>query len=489
MTTYIFLGVCALGGALPFITRNVRMLFGVTYAWSTVVFALGAYLGLEGIFHASLIGGGMWYIDAAAGVLLMLVSFMQWTAVLTSVPHLDEELHEGIISLRNAQQYTALLALFVLAMSATILANNLGVLWIAVEATTLATTLLVAFYAKQGSLEAAWKYLILCSTGIALSLIGLLFTYYAVQLADVKEALTLNWTDLVSTGALLSPDLMKLAFIFMLIGYGTKAGFVPMHQWLPDAHSAAPAPISGLLSGILLPVALFAVLRFKMVVDLSLGDGVWTGWLLIIFGTLSVLVSAAFVLVQQDYKRLLAYSSIEHMGLIAISFGLGGVAAVAGIIHLVAHALTKSALFFSAASIVHRFKSTKFSHVGAVLSALPYTGTLFLIGLLALLAVPPSPLFLSEYLLVARGLAVHPFVVVLVLFGLTIVAAGFIRQCMPFMYKTPDHERGSIAHGEKWTVAHAGIALHYLFVISIGIALWTPQGFAVAQHIARALSS
>lgn len=483
---YLFLGICVIGGGLPFLLKGPRMLFAGAYAWSTIVFALGAYLGIVGIIHPSSYANGVMYVDQVAGLLLVLISFMQWTAVLASVPHLQHELHAGMISLGKARQYIALLTLFVLAMSVTVTANNLGVLWIAVEATTLATTFLVAFYAKPGSLEAAWKYLILCSTGIALGLIGLLLAYYAGQSSGVPGAATLNWSELLSAGALLSPQLMKLAFIFMLIGYGTKAGLAPLHSWLPDAHSAAPAPISGLLSGILLPVALVAILRFKQIVDASLGGPAWTGSLLIIFGTMSVLISAAFILVQYDYKRLLAYSSIEHMGIIAISFGVGGIAAVAGVIHLVAHALIKSSLFFGAAPIVERFKSTKFANVSGVATALPYTGALLLVGLFALLAAPPSPLFLSEYILVSVLVGTHPILAALVIMALTIIAAGFIRQLMPFLFASKDTAPVVVTE-KSLSVAHGGIILQYLFVAGIGVALWTPQGFAMVGHITHAL--
>src|SRR3989344_2423879 len=485
MLVSIFIGLCAIGGGLPFVLRDRRMLRVGTYTWSTAVFGVGAFAGLSGLTEPSLLWNGFLYLDAFGGLLVMLISFMQWTAVLASVPHLEHEVEEGAITFKKARLYMALLSLFVLAMAVSALANNLGLLWIALEATTLATTFLVAFYAKPGSLEAAWKYLILCSTGIAFGLIGLLLSYYAAQGSGTE--VTLNWRDLLALGSTLPPQLMQLAFIFVLIGYGTKAGLAPMHAWLPDAHSAAPAPISGLLSGILLPVALTAVLRFKLIVDASLGGSDWTGWLLIIFGVISVLIAAAFILVQHDYKRLLAYSSIEHMGIISILFGISGLAAVAGVIHLVGHALIKSGLFYGAASIVERFKTTKFENVAGIARALPHTALLFLIGMLALLAAPPSPLFLSEYVLVAQTVVMHPLVLAFALFALTVIAAGFIRQLIPFLYSRHAPHEHALAPRESWTVAHGGIALHYLLVAALGIALWTPQGFAAAQHIAQVL--
>lgn len=481
MSIFMFLGAMMMGGILPFTCPDTRYLRMVAYAWSTGVFGLGVYLAIYAFSGSGLVG--MWYLDAAAGLMVLLIAFMQWTAVLVSAPLLAREVEEGSITIVQARLYFALLALFTLSMAITVLANNLAIVWIALEATTLATTLLVAFYSKKGSLEAAWKYLILCSTGIALGFIGVLLAVFAGKLGGLDAELAANWSDLFGVAASLNPDILKLAFIFVLIGYGTKAGLAPMHAWLPDAHSKAPAPISGLLSGVLLPVALFAVLRFKWVTDLSVGDGMWTGTLLIIFGSISVVVAAFFILVQQDYKRLLAYSSTEHMGLIAICFGLGGIGAIAGTVHLAAHALIKSALFYGAGSILARCKTTQIRGISGLMAYMPKTGALFLFGLLALLAMPPSPLFMSEYLLVFAGLGVFPWMTALILLALVIVLSGFLRQLMPLLFAPQGELR---ARGkEELSVAHGAIAAHYALVVLAGVLLWTPGGFAVAEKIAH----
>src|SRR3989344_4630762 len=487
MDPFIFLGACAIGAVLPFLMRRTRHLIIAFNTWRIAILTSGVLLGTSAFVPELRHTSDLWHIDAAAGMMLMLIAFIQWTAVAVSVRQLTEEMHEGVITHARFQQYAALFALFVFSMSVTAISNNLGVLWVALEATTLATTFLVSFYAQQGSIEAAWKYLILCSTGITLALIGLLITFYAAQTAGVEEA-GLLWTNLLAQGTTLSPFLMQLAFIFILIGYGTKAGLVPLHAWLPDAHGTAPAPISALLSSVLLPVAFLAILRFKSIVDLSLGDPTWTGTLLVVFGLISICIPAFFILVQQDYKRLLAYSSIEHMGLIALAFGLGGVAAVAGMIHLAGHALVKSALFFGAGAILLRFKSTKFARVHAVGNVLPYTAVFFLIGLLALLAVPPSPLFLSEYLLVAVGLRSHPVIMALVLIALTITAAGFIRLCMPFLFAREGGRAEAVPPKEGELIANVAAPLvHYAMIAALGVLLWTSYGFDVAGQIARSI--
>lgn len=491
MTISILLGLAFLGSFSTFVSRAPRTVQLVSLIWSTLVLVMGAVVAVPVFLHGPAVaGGGLWHVDGFGALLVLLISFIQWTATLSSRSYLAAELAAGIIDEIQVRRYAGLVPLFVFAMLVSAVSNNLGLLWIALEATTLATTLLVAFYARPGSLEAAWKYLILCSTGIALGLGGVMIAFYAASMNGTTEGFAaMNWTAFLAIAPTLSPMLLKLAFVLILIGYGTKAGFVPMHTWLPDAHSSAPSPISGLLSGVLLPVALFAILRFKMIVDATLGDSLWTGHLLIVFGLLSIAIPAAFTLVQGDYKRLLAYSSIEHMGIVALCFGIGGFATLAGVVHLAGHALAKSALFFGAGNIVGRFHSTKFDRVGDVARVLPYTASLFAAALLALLAVPPSPLFLSELVLVSQGVLEHPYAVLILLVSITVVAAGFIRLMIPLLYAPAEHEDHPVRAGEKLSLAHAAIGAHLVVLLGIGIAVWTAPGLALFTGIAASITS
>lgn len=489
MSIPILLLVALLGFVPPLFIRSTHVAWRVSFVWSSAVLALGAWVGV-GAFLAPAPADGLWLIDYPAALLVLLVSFVQWTAMLTSRSYLAEELRHGIIDASQVRRYLSLLPLFVFAMLTASVANNLGVQWIALEATTLATTLLVALYARDGSLEAAWKYLILCSTGIALGLAGFLVAYYAGTLAGIHEGLAaMNWTVLREAAPTFSPALLKIAFVLALVGYGTKAGLVPMHTWLPDAHSSAPSPVSGMLSGVLLPVALVAVLRFKTLVDASLGGDEWSSTLLIVFGLLSIAVPAAFTLVQTDYKRLLAYSSIEHMGIATLSFGFGGVAAAVGFVHLVGHALAKSALFFGAGNIVTRFHSTKFSRVGEVANTLPKTGFLFAAALLALLAVPPSPLFLSEYIIVAHGIIAHPWATGILLLSITVVAAAFIRSLVPLLYAPASQPEHEVQAGEALSLSHAAVGLHILALVALGVIIWTTAGSAFFISIAQSIGA
>lgn len=489
MTITLLLALSVISALLPFVARNVRAVFAYAVAGSLAIFATSMFLALPVFFTGVIVQSGYWYVDSFAALMVLLIGFIQFTATLTSLQYLGEEIKEGIVTLASLRRYFFFAGLFVFSMLLTVVSDNLGFMWIALEATTLATTLLVAFYSRKGSLEAAWKYLILCSTGISLGLIGLLLTYYAASSTGLLSGLdATTWTNLVRIAPLLPSHLMQIAFVFVLVGYGTKVGLVPMHAWLPDAHSRAPSPISGMLSGILLNTALFAILRFRVVVDGTLVGSLWTSQLLLIFGALSVAIPSAFILLQSDYKRLLAYSSIEHMGLIVFSAGLGAVGAVAAVVHIVGHALAKSALFFGAGTILLRFKSTKFERVFGVMRALPYTGGLFLALMLLLLAVPPSPLFGSELIAISQGIVTHPVLTAVVLLALAIVCAGFFRLIMPLLFaRMREDEKHPVKEGERFGLTHAAMAFHFIALVAFSIFMLTPSARPIIERIIQAI--
>ncbi len=471
--------------------KTVRSVSYVALAGSTLVAGLSFLVGLAAI--TGVIAGslqGLWYIDPFAGLMILLIGFVQWTATMTSVTYLKEEEREGEITPNLARRYFFLLGVFVFSMFLAVVADNIGFVWVALEATTLATTLLVAFYAKRaGSLEAAWKYLVICSTGISLGLLGILIVYFAAATSGFEGLDVVRWSTLIGLAPQLSPEMLKLAFVLVFIGFGTKVGLVPMHTWLPDAHSRAPSPISAMLSGVVLNVALFSILRYKALLDSALQGDAWTNGLFLVFGVLSVAVPAAFIITQSDYKRLLAYSSIEHMGLIVFSIGLGSIGAVAAIVHLVGHSLAKSALFFSAGNILLHFKTTKIAGIHGLSRALPITGTLFVVLILALLAAPASPLFVSEYLLVLSGVTTHPYLTGIVLLALAIVFAGFIRQLMPLVFAGSHdgmHEHSS--GGERFNLSHFAITLHVLVLLILGTWLWSEGAFVIIDQITASFS-
>ncbi len=471
MLTYLCLG-------------NERSLRLASIGWSSVIALIAFGVAVPVLMGQTLPAAYLLHVDALAALLIALVGFVQWTATLVSGPYLREELHEKIITFKQARVYHVLLQLFVLSMMLVLMADTIGIMWIALEATTLATTMLVAFYMREGSLEAAWKYIVLCSVGISLGLLGVLLVSYAsLQAGAGLGSDALSWEALRASAKLFNPAVMRWTFIFIFVGYGTKVGIVPMHTWLPDAHRL---PISGMLSGVLLSVALFAILRFKGLTDAALGSSVWTNQLFLVFGVLSFCVPAAFIIVQKNYKRLLAYSSIEHMGFMVFCLGLGTPGILPAIIHLIGHSLLKSMLFFGTGNILLRWKSTKFDNVGPLMGALPYTGSLFVLGLLLLLAVPPSPLFLSEYLGLVAAFSTHPIFAVAILLGGSIIFAGMIKNVMPMVYgKREDQLK---APPERLNLSHLAMFLHLVVVVALGLSFLTTYGQALLTRIVASIA-
>ncbi len=487
MIIFLLLLACAVTAVAAFQSKNERTLMTLSVTGSTVVAVLASVIAIPillGRDPASL--GATWHVDPFAALLMLLVGIVQWTATQVSVGYIGNELHAEMISFKQARQYFSLIMLFMFSMFLTLVANNPGLTWVALEATTLTTTALVAFYTHEGSLEAAWKYIVICSLGISVGLFGVIMVFYAATQAGLHPQ-TLTWSALHAAAGSLSPSLMRKAFIFIFIGFGTKIGLVPMHTWLPDAHGRTPSPVSALLSGVLLNIALFATLRYKALVDISAGDPSWSNQLFLMFGAISFIVPAAFILVQQNYKRLLAYSSIEHMGFITFAFGLGPVGNLAAVIHLVGHSLTKSLLFFGAGNVLQRFHTTKMEKVSQVATYLPYTGALFILGLLVLLAIPPSPLFMSEYLAFSASVRTHFFLTAFMLLAGTMILAGMIRQFGTMLYgKRPDTEPKNIKT-ERWGWSQTLMTLHLVAVLSLGASLLHPSVRAFFERLAASI--
>jgi hydrogenase-4 component F len=349
---------------------------------------------------------GDWvYIDSLSVVVLTLIAVVGVCGALNSQPYIRHDLARGELREQDEPRYYALFLAFMATMAAVPVVNNLGMMWVAIEATTVVSVLLVSIYRTGRSLEAAWKYLVLGSVGIALALFGTMMTYYAASATIGESTSALNWTELRAAGVQLDPDVMRLAFIFVLIGYGTKVGLAPMHTWLPDAHSQAPSPISGLLSGVLLNCAVYAVLRFRVLTIDAVG-GSYADHLLIGFGLFSVALAVPFLVVQHDIKRMLAYHSVEHMGIIVLAVGIGGpIALYAAMLHLVAHSLTKSSLFFAAGSIVQAFNSRSMHRMRGLVRLMPIPAAGLVLGAFALAGLPPFAMFTSEYGLLSGSFA------------------------------------------------------------------------------------
>ncbi len=413
--------------------------------------------------------GGLLRADALSALLIVIITLLGAIAALYALGYMRAEFAESHSS--RARLFFALFHLFIFTMLVAVTTNNLGVMWVAIEGTTLATVFLVNLHGTRRSLEAAYKYLILSSVGIALAFIGTVLMYYAGTTAfgaDAGVEIAVNWTSLVAAASALDPQVVRLAFVFILIGYGTKAGLAPMHTWLPDAHSEAPAPISALMSGVLLNVGLYAVLRFRAVTDAAIGVE-FAARLLLGLGLLSLAVAAVFMLTQRNYKRMLAYSSVEHIGIVCLGLGFGGYWGVFGaLLHVVNHALSKSLLFIVSGNILLKYHTTEIDGVRGLLRAAPWTGTLFLAGTLALVGLPPFGPFISEFIIFRAGLETNPLVATVGILLLAVVFGGMLMSVNRMLYGAPPQTmpRGDVL---KWWLAP--LAINFALLLVLGLTL------------------
>jgi hydrogenase-4 component F len=341
------------------------------------------------------------------------------------------ELADGALSLRSARRFGALWLGSAAAMTAVLLSNNLGLMWVGIEATTLLTAFLICVHVTPLSLEAMWKYLVVCSVGVAFAFVGTLLVAASAQRLGLDASEMLLWTRLRESAALLAPGPMKLAFLFLLVGYGTKAGFAPLHSWLPDAHSQAPAPVSALFSGFMLNTALYCLMRYLPLVEGATGGTGWGGGLLVLFGILSILLAAVFIVFQHDGKRLLAYHSVEHIGIIALGLGLGGIGTFAALWHTLNHAVCKALAFFSVGRLGQMYGTHDLGRMAGAMRRSPVWGIGFFGGVLALIGVAPFAIFMSEFQILRAAAAAHAFVALtLFLLGAGVVFVGALRHAM-----------------------------------------------------------
>lgn len=387
--------------------------------------AAGIWLAGKAFIAPIATAGDALFLDALGAYLLSLVSVLAFLAAVYSVGYLRHDIHDGRIATSDLRRYYALYYLFWTTMNLVCISNNLGLLWVAIEATTLSSALLVNFYADEQALEAAWKYVILCTVGIAFALFGTTLMYASSVQALGTTSSALNWTTLMDGASQLDPNLVRLAFVFCLVGYGTKSGLAPLHNWLPDAHSQAPSPISAVLSGVLLNCALYGVLRFHLISSAAIGAGFSTT-LLIVFGLASIAIAIPFIATGNDLKRLLAYSSVEHMGVIAVGIGLGSALAFRGaVLHMLVHGLAKSVMFFAAGSLIHFYGTRRIGHMSGAVQVMPASGPMFVAGALAITGVPPFGTFLSEWSIAWGAISAgNLWVAVALLVGLALIFAS-----------------------------------------------------------------
>jgi len=384
------------------------------------------------------------YVDSLNVFLVALTALVGLTTSLFSRPYMRVERDHGKMTPPRLRLYHSMYQLFMFTMLLALTTNNLGIVWVAMEAATLTTVLLVSVYRTAASLEAAWKYFILCGVGIAQALFGTVLLYMAAEKVVGAEGGALLWTNLNAVKDNLDPNIITLAFAFLFIGYGTKMGLVPLHNWLPDAHAEGPTPVSAVLSGLLLNVALYAVLRCKMLTDAAVGSHL-TGYLMMGFGLLSVVAAVFFLIRQRDVKRMFAYSSIEHMGLITFAFGMGGpIASYAGLLHMTMHSLVKSAIFFAVGHAAQKAGTQIMDDIRGLIRVSPTVGWGLMLGTLAILGMPPFGVFASEFLIVTTAMREHAWATPLLLIALGVAFASIFSRVQPMVFG--DTELRPLAH-------------------------------------------
>jgi hydrogenase-4 component F len=441
-----------------------------------ILLGIGVMLVMSILDHGPLLAwGDLIYMDALSGLMVLLVSLISFLASLYSMGYMGQDVEAKIHTPRRLKGYYLLFDLFVLTMLLVCVTNNLGVLWVAIEATTLASALLVGYTKKKPAVDAAWRYLMICAVGISFALVGIVLTYYsAIQTVGHREK-GLNWSYLLSVASQLDPTVLKLAFVFVLIGFGTKAGLAPMHTWLPDAHSEAPTPISALLSGVLIKCSFYGILRFTILVNQSV-DQHFTSQLLLIFGILSLGIAAPFILIQTNIKRLLAYHSIEHMGIITVGTAFGSPLAVyAALLHIFNHAMTKSLLFFVAGNLSLKYHTKEMERMSGAIRVMPVTGLLLLIGGLALAGTPPFSIFTSEWLILTAGIEGYEWLACsLFILFLVIIFGGLVHHFSRIAFgvgPAPGNEAAVLGEVNRLTVLTLWLPL--LFIVVMG---WVVPG-------------
>jgi hydrogenase-4 component F len=454
----------------------------VNLAAFAVLLCLAAALGVQVLHSGSVsLWKGFFYADALSALVVLLTSFVSLVCSIYAVGYFRQDEKNGIfqdkeelralLAVPKLREYYSLTPLFVFSMVLVALANNLGILWVAIEGTTLASVFLVMFYGRETSLEAAWKYAIIGGVGLSMALFGTLLTYYSAHRVIGTDTLVgLNWSVLVGNAAQFDKPTMRLAFILILLGYGTKAGIAPMHTWKPDAYSEAPIPAAAMLAAGVLNCALYGLVRFYILASKCLGPE-FASHLLILFGLLSMAVAVPFILVQKNFRRMLAYSSIDHSGIMVLALGFGGPLGVLGmLLHMTFHSITKPLLFFCAGNVQQQLKTDLFREAkGGLIHSMPLTGAAFLMVTLAVTGAPPFSLFLSEFTILRAGFS-GGYLVLPILFVTFLVAifSGFLIHIANLVLgPDPGLPPGETCRWKKSSVV--GLAL-----VIILIGFWIP---------------
>jgi hydrogenase-4 component F len=465
------LAAAALLAVLPGYRLTARL--NVLAAFLTFVAAASLFFGRPD-------PGPYLQIDDLNNVFIVLTTFVGFTTSAFSASYISHELDIGRLTPTFLRFYHAMYQILMFAMNLALVTNNIGVMWVAIEVATLTTVLMVGIYRTHEALEAAWKYFILGSVGIALALFGTILVYMAARPVIGEGLDAMVWTVLVQHGARFDPALLNVAFVFLLLGYGTKVGLAPLHAWLPDAHAEGPTPISAVLSGLLLNVALYALLRFKMLLAVN-PAALAPGPLMITMGLISLIFAAFMLYRRRDIKRMFAYSSIEHMGIIVFAFGMGGpLANFAGLLHMTMHSLTKSAIFFAVGHIAQVKGTQRIADMGGLTETNPVLGWGLILGVVAIAGLPPLGIFMSEFLLVSSTFAREPWLAIALVFGILIALGGLFLRLNSIAFGEP---RGPSADAKA---SYVPMFAHLAVVFAAGVYL-PPALVSWFQNVAKLL--
>lgn len=451
--------------ALPLLIPAVAAaLLGLTPTWRVAV-ALNSLAALGGLAAAVALGlnrppAGLYLqVDDLSLMFLLLAAFIGFTASLFSASYVAHEARTGRLTPSRIRSYHFLYQTLMFAMTLALVSNNLGLMWVAIELATLSTVMMVGLYRTHEAIEAAWKYFILGSVGVALALFGTILVYVAARPVVGEGLQGMVWTVLMGKVAAFDPALLNVAFVFLLLGYGTKVGLAPLHAWLPDAHAEGPTPVSAVLSGLLLNVALYAVLRFKMLMAAN-PRALDPGPLMAGMGLATVLMGGLMLYRRKDIKRMFAYSSIEHMGVIVFAFGLGGpLANFAGLLHVAMHSLTKSAIFFTVGHVTQAKGSQRLADIRGLTVSHPWLGWTLVAGVAAIVGLPPFGVFTSEFLLFNAVLARHPLLVAPLAAGFLLALGALLSKLQPMAFGEPSPDTARAGGSPLPIAAHLALVL------------------------------
>jgi hydrogenase-4 component F len=445
-----------------------------------VLATLATLLTALSLFVVEPQSGSYLLVDDLNKVFIVLTTFVAFTTSVFSASYIGHEIEIGRLKPGYVRFYHAMYQVLMFGMNLALTANNIGLMWVAIELATLTTVLMVGIYRTHEALEAAWKYFILGSVGIALALFGTILIYMAAKPVIGEGLDAMVWSVLVTQAAKFDPALLNVAFVFLLLGYGTKVGLAPLHAWLPDAHAEGPTPISAVLSGLLLNVALYALLRFKMLLALN-PAAIAPGPLMVTMGLISCVFAAFMLYRRRDIKRMFAYSSIEHMGIIVFAFGMGGpLANFAGLLHMTMHSLTKSAIFFAVGHIAQVKGTQKIADISGLTVTHPVLGWGLVLGVVAIAGLPPLGIFMSEFLVVSSTFGRAPWLVLILVFGILVALGALFWRLNTIAFGTPS---GSTAPVEA---SYVPMFAHLAIVLMAGIYL-PPPLVAGFQNVAKLL--